>query len=143
MKSNINRQENQPPDDREREESVCNFLDPETIAGLLPYGFMWTPFCPDLDQATFEPRYTFKSYGRFASIWFHLDTFLSRSGSSHFRNQVHHPKTMADVLPYGFICTPFYPDLDQPFSTPGKPSKSCYRFACILLHLDTFPSRTG
>ena len=27
-----------------------------------------------------------QSYGRFASKWLHLDTFLSRSGSGHFRN---------------------------------------------------------
>ena len=30
---------------------------PKSIAHLLPYGFIWTPFCPDLDQAIFEPRY--------------------------------------------------------------------------------------
>ena len=27
-----------------------------------------------------------QSYGRFASKWLHLDTFLSRSGSGHFRD---------------------------------------------------------
>ena len=31
---------------------------------------------------------------------------------------------MADVLPDGFIWTPFSPDLDQPFSMPGIPSKA-------------------
>ena len=29
------------------------------MADLFPNGFIWTPFCPDLDQAIFEPRYTF------------------------------------------------------------------------------------
>ena len=28
------------------------------MADLLPDGFIWTPFCPDLDQAIFEPMYT-------------------------------------------------------------------------------------
>ena len=77
----------------------------KTIADLLPYGFIWTPFCPDLDQVIFAPKYTFPSHSRFASIWLHLDTFLSRSGSNHFRAQVHPPKAMADLLPYGFIWT--------------------------------------
>ena len=122
---------------------MCNFLDPETIASLLPYNFMWTPFCPDLDQAILEPRYTRKSYGRFASIWLHLDTFLSRSESSHFRTQVHLPKTMPNVLPYGFIWTPFCPDLDKPFSNQGTPSQSYCRFASIWLHLHAFLSGSG
>ena len=29
----------------------------KTMAGLLSNCFIWTPFCPDLDQASFEPRY--------------------------------------------------------------------------------------
>ena len=33
-----------------------------------------------------------QNYGRFASRWLHLDTFLSRSGSGHFRAQIHLPK---------------------------------------------------
>ena len=33
------------------------------MADLLPDGFIWTPFCPDLDQAIFEHRYTYKPYG--------------------------------------------------------------------------------
>ena len=31
---------------------------PETMADLFPDGFIWTPFCPDLDQPIFEPMYT-------------------------------------------------------------------------------------
>ena len=32
---------------------------PKAMADLLPDGFIWTPFCPDPDQAIFEPKYTF------------------------------------------------------------------------------------
>ena len=78
---------------------------PEAMAYLLPYGFIQTPFCRDLDHAIFKPGYTLpklwqicvhmasfghlsvqisinpfsktdtppQSYGRFASIWLHLD----------------------------------------------------------------------
>ena len=53
-----------------------------------------------------------------APIWFHLDTFLSRSGSSNFRTRIHLPETIADLLPYGFIWTPFCPDLDQAIFKP-------------------------
>ena len=50
--------------------------------------------------------------------WLHLDTFLSRSEPSHFRTQMHLPETMADLLPDGFIWTPFCPDLDQAIFEP-------------------------
>ena len=59
-----------------------------------------------------------KSYGIFASRWLHLDAFLSRSGSSQFRAQVHFPKAMAELLPVGFIWIPFCPDLDQAIFEP-------------------------
>ena len=36
----------------------------------------------------------------------------------HFRAQVHHPKTMADSFPNGFIWAPFCPDLDQATCQP-------------------------
>ena len=32
---------------------------PRAMADVLPDGFTWTPFCPDLGQAILEPRYTF------------------------------------------------------------------------------------
>ena len=105
---------------------------PKSITNLLPYGFIWTPFCPNIDQAIFEPRYTFPkplqicshmaSFGhlsvqvwirpfsnpdtpfqnccRSASIWLHLDTFLSRYRSSHFQAQVHLPKSIANEKPF-------------------------------------------
>ena len=50
---------------------------------------------------------------RFCSRWLHSDTLLSRSGSSHFRTQIHIPKAIADLLPDGFIWMPFSLDLDQ------------------------------
>ena len=51
--------------------------------------------------------------------WLHLDTFLSRSEPSHFRTQMHLPETMADLLPDGFIWTPFCPDLNRATFEPG------------------------
>ena len=39
---------------------------------LLPYGFMWTPFCPDLNQTIFEPGYTLP---KLRLIWFHMASF--------------------------------------------------------------------
>ena len=59
-----------------------------------------------------------QSHCKFAPIWLHLDTFPSRSGSSHFRTQIHLSKTVADLLPYGFIWTPFCPDIDQAIFKP-------------------------
>ena len=50
-----------------------------------------------------RPETPSDSYGRFASRWLHSDTLLSRSGSSHFRTQIHIPKAIADLLPDGFI----------------------------------------
>ena len=47
------------------------------------------------------------------SIWLNLDTFLSRSRSSHFRVQIHLLEARADLIPYGFIWTPFCSDFDQ------------------------------
>ena len=117
----------------------------KTISDFVPDGIIRTPCCPDLDQAIFEPRYTFpkplqicfqmascgrlsvqirirpfsspkthpQKHRRFCSGWLHLDTLLSRSGSSHFRTQIHLPKAIADLLPDGFIWTPFCPDMDQ------------------------------
>ena len=54
-----------------------------------------------------------KSYGRFASRLLHLDAFLSRSGSGHFRAQIHLPKAIEDLLQNDSIWTPFCPNLDQ------------------------------
>ena len=45
---------------------------PKAMANLLPYGFLWTPFCPDLDQAILEPRYTFPKVWQ---ICFHMASF--------------------------------------------------------------------
>ena len=140
-------------------------LDPEATADLLPYGFIWTPSCPDLNQSIFETRYTLtklwqicfhvasfghlsvqiwikpfskpdtppQSYGIFASIWLHSDTFLSRSGSCHFRTRIHFPKAMADLRQYGFIWTPFCADLDQSIFedryTPPKLWQICFHMA--------------
>ena len=89
-----------------------------------------------------KPDTPSKSYGRFASIWLHLDTVLSRSASSHFRNLIHLPKAMADLLPYGFIWIPFCPDLHQTIFEPSTPSTNYGRFASIWLHLVTFLSRS-
>ena len=49
---------------------------PKAMADLLPYGFIWTPFCPDLHQAIFEPRYTFQKLWQ---ICFHMASFGHRS----------------------------------------------------------------
>ena len=54
-----------------------------------------------------------QSHCRFASRWLHLDAFLSRSGSDHFQVPRRSPKTIADLVPDGFIRTPCCPDLDQ------------------------------
>ena len=62
-----------------------------------------------------------------------LDTFLSRSGSGNFRAQTHDPKAMADLLPDGFIWTPFSSDLDQAIFestyTSPKPLQICFQMA--------------
>ena len=63
-----------------------------------------------------EPNARSQTYCRFASRWLHLDICLSRSGSSHFRSQIHPPKAIADLLPDGFISTLFCPDVDQAVS---------------------------
>ena len=47
-----------------------------------------------------------------------LDTFPSRSGSSHFRTQIHLSKTVADLLPCGFNWTLFCPDINQAIFKP-------------------------
>ena len=87
-------------------------------ADLLPYGFIWIPFCPDLDQAIFAPRYTFPKQWQ---ICFHMASFRHLSvqvWSGYCRAQVHLPKAVTDLLPYGFIWTPFCPDLDQATFAP-------------------------
>ena len=70
-----------------------------------------------------------------------FDTFRSRSGSSHFRIQRHHPKAMSDLLPDGFIWIPFNPDLDQamfePSDTIPKLWQICFsRASCRHLSID-------
>ena len=100
----------------------------KTIADFVPDGFIRTPFCPDLDQAIFEPRYIFpKSHCRFASRLLHLDAVLPGSGSGHFRIRRRTPKTIADVAPDGFIWTPFCEDLDQAIFESGDtiPKQTC------------------
>ena len=72
-----------------------------------------------------------QSYGRFASRWLHLNTFLSKSRPGHFRTQIHLPKYMADLLPYGFIWIPFRPDLDQ---ASFEPEYTFPRLSALLLH---------
>ena len=74
-----------------------------------------------------------QSYGRFASIRLHFDTFLSKSDSNLFRTQKHLPKAMADLLPYGFIWTLSRPDLNrttfEPRSTSPKLWQICFHMA--------------
>ena len=65
-----------------------------------------------------RPSTSSKSRHRFASILLHFDTFLSRSEQNHIRTQMHLPETVADLLPDGFIWTPFCPDLDQAIFEP-------------------------
>ena len=111
---------------------------PEAIASLLSHNFIWTPFRQDVDQAIFKPKYTFPnplqicshmaSFGHlFVQILIkpfsnpdtpNLDTFPSRSGSSHFRTQIHLSKTVADLLPCGFNWTLFCPDINQAIFKP-------------------------
>jgi len=61
---------------------------------------------------------------RVCSKRLHLDGFLSRSGSSNFRTQIHLHKTIADLLPDGFIWKPFCPELDNSLSNSSTPSQS-------------------
>ena len=49
---------------------------PETMTDLLPDGFIWIPFCPDLNRATFEPRCTFP---KLWPICFQMASFGHRS----------------------------------------------------------------
>ena len=53
-----------------------------------------------------------------------MDTFLSRSGSSHFQTQVQHPKAMIELM-----------------SGASTPSQSYERFCSVWLHLEGFLSR--
>ena len=82
-----------------------------------------------------KPDTPSKSYGRFAPIWLHLDTVLSRSASSHFRNLIHLPKAMADLLPYGFIWIPFCPDLHQTIFEPRYTFQKLWQ---ICFHMASF-----
>ena len=59
---------------------------------------------------------------RFCTRWHHSDTLLSRSGSSHFRTQIHLPKAIASLLPDCLIWTPFCPDLNQAIFESGDAS---------------------
>jgi len=69
--------------------------------------------------------------------------FLSRSGSSYFRAQIHLPKAIASLLLNCFILTLFCPDLDQTIFEPEEPFPKLCQIWSILLHLDTFLSRSG
>ena len=91
---------------------------PKTIADLFPDGFIRIPFCSDLNQAISNPGTPSQSRRGFASIELHLDAFLFRSGSSHFGSRRRFPKTTADLVPDGFIRTPFRPDPDQAIFKP-------------------------
>ena len=63
-----------------------------------------------------------QNHSRCCSRLLHSDTFLFRSGSSHFRTQVHLPKVVVDLLPESFIWTPFCLDLDQAILEAGDAS---------------------
>ena len=94
------------------------------MADLFPNGFIWTPLCPDLDQAIGEPRYE-SNLPSGVPFWTPLGKFAwqGRQGrqkgrAQQFRAQVHSPKTMADLFPNGLIRAPLRPDLDQAIREP-------------------------
>ena len=117
----------------------------QTIADLFPDGFIWTPFSPDLDQATFEPRDTIPKLWQ---IYFQMASFGDRSVEIWIKPfpspHTHKKTTIADFVPDGFIRTPFCPDLDQAISEPRYifPKTHC-RFASRLLHLDAVLPGSG
>ena len=116
-----------------------NFSDPDTFAGLLPHGFMWTPFCPDLDQAMFDSSYTLLpksgSSQKLPQMCFPMASFGHISVQiwiGHFPRQVYPQKLMADLLGC-CIWTPFCPDQDQaifePMYTLPKLLQICFHMA--------------
>ena len=80
-----------------------------------------------------NPETPSQSYGRFTSRWLHLETVRSRFGLSRFQVHRHIKKTIADFVRYGFIRTPFCPDLDQAIFEPRytfpKPLQICFQMA--------------
>ena len=80
---------------------------------------------------------------RLASTRFHLDTLLSRSGSSHFAPRYTFPKPWQicfHMASFGHLSVQIR---IRPLSRPGAPSQSQGRCASIWLHLNTFLSRSG
>ena len=99
--------------------------------------------CAETARKHSMPTQCFKcGYYKFASKLLHFDTFLSRSGPSYFRTQIHLPKTIASLL-NGFILTLFCSNLDQTIFEPEEPFPKLCQIWSILLHLDTFLSRSG
>ena len=153
-----------------RSESTISTLGilPKAMADLLHMPSFWYLSVQICIKPFSNPSTPTQSYSTFSSIWLHFDTFLSRSESNHYRTQVHPPKALADLLPYGFIWTPFCPDPNQAivqpmyalpklwqicfhvasflsvqiritqFSSPSAPSQSYCKFDSIWLHLNTF-----
>ena len=64
-----------------------------------------------------------------------FDTFLSKYKSSHFQTQIHLPKSIAKLLPYGFIWTPVRPGLDQ---TIFEPRYTFPKLLQICFHMASF-----
>ena len=85
----------------------------------------------------------FQSHCGFASRWLHSETFLSRSGSSHFEPRYTFPKPLRicfQMASFGYLSIQI---LSKPFSNPATPSPSYGRFASRWLHFDIFQSRFG
>ena len=104
---------------------------PKTIADLFPDSFIWRPFRPDLDQAIFEAR---DAIPKLRQICFQMASFGQLSVKILIKPfpSPHTPlQTIADLVPDGFIRTPFCPDLDpamfEPRHTFPKPLQICFQ----------------
>ena len=78
---------------------------------------------PCLACRQFVKAHTYTGVGRFVSIWLHLDTFLSRSGSIHFRIRRYHPKadmSCLSCLAPSPACLPALPACRWEDQRPGR-----------------------
>ena len=116
---------------------------PKALADLLPDGFIWTPFRPDLDQAILEPRYTFPkrwqicfqmaSFGHLSvQIWIKPFSNPDTPSQSHCR-----------FASRWLHVDAFLSDPDQTIFESGDASPKPYRFSSRWLHSDTLLSRSG
>ena len=89
------------------------------MSNLLPYGFIWSPFNPNINQAIFEPRYIFPKPLQICS---HMASFGHLSVQvwiKQFRTQIHLSRAVANLLPSGFIWTPSSPEINQAIFKPN------------------------